>query len=180
LVRPSSRTCVLSCWGRVCTPRLPPCCIRRIDRAHRSTTVHHPFHRTSLVLCPLAPPPAPSYLAFCGALATLSEGRRLPSHALRMHQLPLPCVSQITDIPYARHLVMPHPTVALLAFPFAEVLPSVCARVGQKEFKQKNSLSQHTGSTQVRTGAGRKKERKKTDNPKLKKERKKTDNPNEG
>ena len=107
------RTCVPSChvWGRVCTPRLPPCCIRRIDRGHRSTTVHYPFHRTSLVLCPLALPPAPNYLAFCGALATLSEGRRFPSHAMHKQQLVLPRVCQITDIPYVCHLIVPHPTL---------------------------------------------------------------------
>ena len=36
-------------------------------------TVHYLFHRTSLVLCPLALPPAPNYLAFCGALSSHSR-----------------------------------------------------------------------------------------------------------
>ena len=46
-------------------------------------TVHYPFHRTSLVLCPLALPPAQNYLAFCGALATLGTRKDAAFHLTR-------------------------------------------------------------------------------------------------
>ena len=43
---------------------------------------------------------------------------------------------------------------ALVTTPATQAAPRVTAREGaRKEFKQNNSLSQHTGSTQVRTGA---------------------------
>ena len=48
VVRPSSKRCDrdLSCWACAYTPRLPPCCIRRSDRAHiaprRRVTLRNP------------------------------------------------------------------------------------------------------------------------------------------